>query len=134
MRRTSPTITYIALLVAAGVSLLLAGRSRADDDSARFHFIFDAEQHLECANSILKSDAGHRFYGHKQHAMELIDQAFRELQEGVKEFRERGPARVNDGTAGMMTHEEWMKRAPNEPSEFASCTRRCVSCTTRNGC
>jgi hypothetical protein len=119
MTRTSHIRTLVPILIAAGAWLMFAGQSTADDYSGRFQFIFEAEQHLEHAKSILSSQAGHHFYGHKQRAIEIIDRAFRELQEGVKEFRERGPARVNDGTAGMMTREQWIKRAPGEPAEFS---------------
>ncbi len=108
MTRTSHIRTLVPILIAAGAWLMSAGQSTADDYSGRFQFIFEAEQHLEHAKSILSSQAGHHFYGHKQRAIEIIDRAFRELQEGVKEFRERGPARVNDGTAGMMTREQWI--------------------------
>jgi hypothetical protein len=110
-----------ALVVTAAASILLVAGACAQGApvAGEFQFVFSAEQHLEHANAILKSHAGHHFYGHKQRAMELIDQAFHELQAGVKEFRRKGPAPVNDGTSGMTPAKKYRVTAsPGDPAEF----------------
>ncbi len=115
------TLTALFLTVAgASVMIVIRAYAQGGPIAGEFQFMFSAEQHLEHANAILKSHAGVHFYGHKQRAMGLIDQAFHELQAAVREFRKKGPAPVNDGTSGMTPRRKYrVTAAPGDPSEFA---------------
>jgi hypothetical protein len=121
MKKSTARVLAALLLMVAGVSTLMAAGVYAQGAplAGRFQFMFSAEQHLEHANAILKSQAGDHFYGHKRRAIGLIDQAFHELQAGVREFNKRGPAPVNDGTMGMMPPRDYrVTPAPGDPTEF----------------
>ena len=115
------TVLISIFLMIAGATILTIAKARAQGApvAGEFQFMFTAEQRLEHANAILRSQAGDHFYGHKQRAMELIDQAFHELQAGVKEFRKRGPAPASEGSSGMTAVRKYrVSPAPGDPGEF----------------
>ncbi len=122
MEKSIEIVLILFFLTAVGAAVLTIVKAHAQGApvAGEFQFMFSAEQHLEHANAILKSQAGDHFYGHKQCAMELIDRAFHELQAAVREFRKKGPAPINDGTSGMTPPRKYrVTPAPGDPSEFA---------------
>jgi hypothetical protein len=122
MRKSIALAFAILSLTAFGASLLkvVGAHAQGEPMGGKFQFMLSAEQHLAHANAVLKNDAGHHFYGHKQRAIDLINQAFQELQAGVREYRKRGPAPVNEGSSGMTPVRNYrVTAARGDPTEFA---------------